>query len=484
MSTSLFKRIFGIWLLLLLAMNAVNWNDGGVNPASRFAAIQAMSEDHSFRIDHYKDWTYDWAKGPSGGIYSNKAPGPMFLATPVAWVLNRIKIAVYGKDAWFTYPDGITKLSKPGLGYVTLISWLFQLLPYCFVTLLALSWLWKKGMSYGALNFACLAILFGNTCSIYLNMYFGHAVAGWALLAALLCLFQRREVGAGFLFGLAVLSDYGTVFVLIPFLFATLMMMEVPMGENLEKRTRRGSFRSLGRIALGGLFPAAVFAWYHTVCFGKPWALPMQFQNPMFVEADVVRPRIWGVAAPIPDWRILLQLCFGGERGLLFTQPWVLVSFVIAVRALCRQKLSRELYAGLFLAFGGLLGLLWMNGGFNGWHGGSAAGPRYLSIIFPCVGLMSGMLIDQLTRVFGSGSAIFWRRALWVTLAYSIVFRVMIYCTNPTPDHGFPIWTYAIDYFFRERHLPVRVVTLVLVSGAFIWAGTFVWKQRAQSTTA
>jgi hypothetical protein len=121
--TAAFRRVFQIWLLLFLGMNLINWQDGGVNAASRFAAIQSMAEDHTFQIGHFQDWTDDWSRGPNGHVYSNKAPGPMFLATPFAWVLNRIKIATYGDAAWFTYANGDRKLCEPGLGYMTLISW-------------------------------------------------------------------------------------------------------------------------------------------------------------------------------------------------------------------------------------------------------------------------------------------------------------------------------------------------------------------------
>jgi hypothetical protein len=300
-------------------------------------------------------------------------------------------------------------------------------------------------------------------------MYFGHPVAGWALLATLLCLYKKRFVAAGLFFGFSVLSDYGTIFVVLPFLISVSLFGQ-------EKKTSASTLRAFLGIAAGGFLPAVIFAWYHTVCFGKPWALPMQFQNPMFVETGLARPKFWGVAAPLPNWEIFSRLCFGNQRGILFTQPWMLVSVAGIFWLLWKKKLSREMVAGLTFSFGGLLGLLWMNAGFNGWHGGATAGPRYLSIIFPAVGLTTGMVIDRLPPSF--------RKALWIALGYSILFRIMIYCTSPTPDWPVPLWTYMIDYFLRERHLPIRVVTLLLTAGCFIWAGSFVWKRRKLSPTS
>jgi len=451
------KKSLQIWLLLFVGLTAVNWQDGGLNAASRFAAIQAMSEDHSFQINPYQSWTEDWSQTPTGAIYSNKAPGPMLMAAPVAWVLNRAKILMYGP------------LTEPGLGYMTLISWIFQVLPYLFLVFLSAKWLRKRGTSYAAINFTVIALLFGNTLSIFLNMYFGHAVAGWALLGTFLCLFSGEEnkkkyIASGFLFGLSMLSDYGTAFVAIPFFVAALMS-----SQNQSKP------KALGQIALGGLLPAILFAWYHTTCFGKPWALPMQFQNPHFVESTTDSPRIWGVAAPIPDWGVFLRLCFGNQRGILFTQPWVWVTTVGIGWLAWRQKVSRDLKASSIFALGGLFGLLWMNAGFNGWHGGSSAGPRYLSIIFPCVALVTGLLYDRLPSVF--------QKLLWITLAYSVFFRIVVYCALPVPYWPAPLWTYYWDYFVNGPRLMLRLVTFVLAMGCFTWATLSVWKRRKEPLT-
>jgi hypothetical protein len=124
----IFKKALWIWFLLFIGLNAVNWQDGGLNTASRFAAIQAMAEDHSFRINPYQTWTEDWSQTPDGSIYSNKAPGPMLMAVPVAWLLNRAKVLIYGDQAWKISPDGSRRLSEPSLGYMTLISWIFQII--------------------------------------------------------------------------------------------------------------------------------------------------------------------------------------------------------------------------------------------------------------------------------------------------------------------------------------------------------------------
>jgi hypothetical protein len=437
-----FKRALLVWMVLLAALSLANWHDGGLNASSRFAAIQALVEDHSFRIDPYRAWTEDWARAPDGHIYSNKAPAPMFLAAPFAWLFDRVKVAAH------------RPLTEPGIVYKTAISVLLQVIPYCLLTLAAVGWLKRQGASYAALNFAVVALLFGNTLSLFLNLYVGHPIAGWALLAMFLCLTRRNYLGAGALFGLAALSDYGTIFIALPFAISALM---------LESETSRA--RRLGAIALGGLVPALIWIWYHTECFGTPWALPMQFQNPRFVESAAEQTRLWGIATPIPDWRVFLKLCFGAQRGILFTQPWMWVLVFAIVSLGLQGKFNRELKAWLVLSFGGLFGLLWMNAGFNGWMAGASAGPRYLSIIFPCIAVLAGLLYDRLPQPT--------RALLWATLAYSVFFRIVAFATTPLTETEDGLWSYFLYYFTERPHPLFRLAIFASALAPFIGASLY-----------
>jgi hypothetical protein len=176
------------------------------------------------------------------------------------------------------------------------------------------------------------------------------------------------------------------------------------------------------------------------------------------------------VANPFPDGIILLKLCFGQRRGILFTQPWVWVSAAAMgwVGIQRKQRLGREIQALAIFAFGGLAGLLWMNAGFNGWHGGGSPGPRYLSIIFPMIAVLTGFLFDRVGL---------WMKALlWVTLGVSIVYRLIAYSVEGFAPAEDKVWPYVIHSLFHNR-LPIRgFATLTFLLGYFVWAGISIYR--------
>jgi hypothetical protein len=63
-------------------------------------------------------------------------------------------------------------------------------------------------------------------------------------------------------------------------------------------------------------------------------------------------------------------------------------------------------------------GMLWVNGGFGGWHAGWTIGPRYLSPTFPALALLAALLWDRVPR--------YARVAIWAGLAVSLVFRWLL----------------------------------------------------------
>jgi hypothetical protein len=76
------------WAFAFVLLNVIVSQDGESNAGSRFATLQAMAEHGTFQIDRIRDWTGDWSLAPNGHYYSNKAPGPMFLALPMAWLIG------------------------------------------------------------------------------------------------------------------------------------------------------------------------------------------------------------------------------------------------------------------------------------------------------------------------------------------------------------------------------------------------------------
>ena len=137
-------------------------------------------------------------------------------------------------------------------------------------------------------------------------------------------------------------------------------------------------------------------------------------------------------------------------RGAVFALP-----FLPAVRAVRGLSL---------LAVGSLSGLLWMNGGFSGWHGGYCVGPRYLSVVFPAMALAVALSWRNFPQWARSG--------LWVFLGVALVFRILIFpFPNLAPEVN--LWTYHLGKF-TEEHSAISwirlAIALVFGGAALLWS--------------
>ena len=442
------------WLAIFLVANLFINLPNNTNPRSRLATLCAMVEDHSFCIDNYKDLTIDWARTPDGHYYSNKAPGPMLLGYPVFWVVDK---ALTGHHPDRAARDRL-RLEYSWLTF-KLLSMLLQVLPFFVLVLMSLRWLEDRGVSRAALHVSCVAMLFGNTATLFMNTYFGHAMAANAVLALVLCLLSRQYTGSGLAFGLALLADYGSAALLPGFALAVALREPV-----------KGWLGCGGRIALGALLPAILWTFYHLTCFAGPFTLPSRYQNPLFV--DTARYTILGIFSLSPDPMVAAKLLVGFRRGILWSQPWLLV--VLAGLLLWRHSLKSMVASTwtacrpllLFLLPGFML-LLWMNASFGEWHAGSSPGPRYMCSVFPACGLLAGALYD--------GLSLFWRRWMVATVAFSALYWITIYSTNHmVPDIS--LWSHTLGLLFNEPTVGsmCRVIVLVIV---FEWQFLRTWRE-------
>jgi hypothetical protein len=378
------KHILLPWAVAFILLNLFVTQYGGKNALARIAAIRSITENHSLDINHYKEWTIDLAYSPNGNTYSNKAPGAVFLGLPFLFLTDKINDSL-GKSVI----DEFGRRQQPLYWQHLVLVFCTQVLPYAFLVLYIGTWLLEIGLPPMAIHFFALSAFFANTAAIFMNSYFGHGLAALLLLAAIVSVLRRNYFFSTLCFGFAMLTDYGVATV-IPGLLVFLILQE-----------GRGILKKISLLFLGALFPAALWIWYHWTAFGSPFAVATQF-----IDTD----HITGFQPAI-----VFALLFGPERGILFTQSWILVTL------LCFGKFfhhERTLGLAVFCILG-LAGMLGMTASFSGWHGGWSAGPRYICVIFPVFSLLAAFLYADANRVI--------RALLLLGLGAGIAFRLFIY---------------------------------------------------------
>lgn len=380
----------------------------------RMLTMRAMSEHQTFQIGRYLDWTDEWAKTPDGRYYNNRAPGPVLLPFPLFWPMDKLikateggKLDVHGRRPW------------PGRELRSGISFFLQVLPLCLLVWLASLWLLTHGVSTMAVHFFALAALWGNTASIFMNNWSGHGFTACFVFAALFALLQKRWRIFGFTLGCALLCDYVVAVLFLPF-FGILFWRERIQG------------KLVGQILMGAFVPAVLWCWYHYVAFGGIFTVANKYQNPMYVDIKE-QGNYLGIFRSLPTPAIIWKLLFGVERGVLFTQAWVLVGLPAGLYLAFRNRLSREQLQILLFATAGFLFLLLLNSAYGGWFAGNTAGPRYISSIFiPCAFAIA-FLLDKFPQ---------WLRwSAWGALGSALIFRAMVFAINPMAPKT-PLWEY------------------------------------------
>jgi hypothetical protein len=435
------------WGALFLVLSLMVTQYGGEHAKARWAALRAITENHSLHIDNYKEWTIDWARAPSGHYYSNKAPGPIFLALPFFAVTE-----IFSRALNQNRLDAQGRMPAPGYFPHIVVMLATQLLPFFFLVLWIAHWMIRNRLPPSSVHFFALAAFFGNTAAFYMNSNFGHGVSAVLFLAAFFCWLEKRSLLLGLFLSWSLLCDYGVAFTLPFFLLATFL--------------REPRWQPLWRVALGASPGALAWIWYHYAAFGSPFATANQFTNPEQISTLSHNSfHLWGEYSPIPSFEIIGKLLFGPSRGLLFTQPWMLVVLLFPFLRIPSFPRGTAL-----IATGSLCGLLWMNGGFGGWHGGWSMGPRYLSVAFPALALAVALAWDRFPS---------WGRSLlWAGLAVALVFRVFVYpFPNMAPDTN--LWAYHYGLMLGD-HLGTILLrfalALLCIGSAVYWH--YRWQKR------
>lgn len=393
--------------LLLFASYAYFYQAGGWNQNTRFALVRAVLEEHTLRIDTYKEMTGDRALW-EGHYYSDKAPGASLLAlAPVA--LARAAARMVGVDPAST--QGIAWTS-----YVATVatSGLFTVLAALGLFWIALRW----GSSLTAASFAAVAYGLATPAWAYATVFVGHAVTSGCLMlafAGVVALQQgsRRVTSISWLIGiacgLAVLSEFPAAVPVMVIVLLAVVTLRVARPDVLP--------RALLHIVIAGAVMAAVLMAYHAMAFGSPFQLGYGSEDN--ANGLAMQQGLFGIERP--SWHVVYEVLFGAYRGLLPLAP-VMAFAPIGLIPFARARSQRAPVVAAAVIAGAYFLL---NVSYHYWEGGWFVGPRHLlpGLAFAALGLAP--LWDR-----GNAAA---RALLLVATLWGAAAGLVVVSTTPQP---------------------------------------------------
>ena len=311
--------------------------------------------------------TGDVGIAPDGHFHPNKPPGSSLLAVPPYFVLHHIERWLgCDPDDWWIMSVNAWLCSALTVGVASAFG---------VVLVLRLASQMYPGHPRAALG-AAITFGFGTTFFPFGTLMFDHNVTAVLLLASFGAVRKERPFAAGVWAGIAAVTNYLAA---IPGAFFALWALL------RERGTGRGR-RAVSVFSLGVLPCLAVLLAYNVAAFGSPFALNTSFQNPAFKE---IAPAFLGMFT-WPSWFAALAITISPWRGVFVLSP-VLIA---AVACLLGRWKMETLIAERRLILGCAAFFFLINICFNGFHGGFAAGPRYLipALPFLCIPLAAAFI--------------------------------------------------------------------------------------------
>ncbi len=318
----------------------------------------------------------------TGHFHPNKPPGTSFAGVPGYFVLYHVeRLLGLDPDHWWilTLNSWMTSVCSVGLASALGCVMFFRLAQHL-----------GRGRLLPAL-FATLALGFGSTFFPFATLFFDHSLCAALLIGGFyfLCFPPQRAAGPGL--GGAAAAGVCAGFGAVTNYLAAVAVLFLGFYALLASRQHRWNWRAAAGFSLGVLGPFLLICAYGWACFGSPFKLNNDFQNPLFNESGRA---LLGMFA-IPDsLESLAKLGYVGSliavspfRGVFFLSP-VLVLALPGFWVWLRKK-DHLAEARLCLAIFGFF--FFVNMTFNGYHAGHSAGPRYLvpGLPFLALGLVA-----------------------------------------------------------------------------------------------
>lgn len=443
--------------IFLVVTLACGWfyAQGSWNQNARYDMIYSFVEPGTpdfltFRIDHFHIiWkgkktfnTGDWAFH-DGHYYSNKAPGASLLGIPVYAALYWLEYPFHRGEI----PVGLDMFNAWAINFAVSVLPVAAAAVAFFKTLLLLGFGKRRAV------FWSLTLVLATPIWPYSTMMWGHPLAAAALVFALYRRVRQQKYDlyfCGLWCGFAVLTDY----------------LAAPAAVAFGVYSLWRSPKTVWRFAAGGLPMLVVFAAYHYWCFGAPFTPATVFNNPMFLEPDKVGG-VLGAFSPAVAWKLL----FGVQRGIFLFSPLLLAAVPGFFAWLKRDRAAAWCAAGAFLA------ALFVNAGFNGWHGGNSTCARYLIPLLPCLVFLAAAWNPRSRAV---------RRGILVVAAFSCFNMLTIASATPMLKESVrnPLYGASYDLFFSgaNRLMPIDGIRFYIAQPE--WAHWFRWSSFSAGTLA
>jgi hypothetical protein len=329
---------FVLLVTLLTTFYVDLWRNG--NTVSRLLPVKTIVEDGTWCIDKYHETTIDKAL-INGHYYSEKAPLPAWLVTPVYWLLHKAGIHRLMKQDDLLYLTGSVVIAC--IPFIIIVLLIYH-------SLHRLNWNIYKAMAISLLlPFSTFTWIYGGTA-------FSHVMSGmWMILCYIFIRERKQYVMAGFFAGLCFLTEYPTG--LLFFIWPLVLLYQ----------TKNIRYPLL--FAAGTLPSIAAQLIYNFVFTGNPLDMLYNHQAIDFYND----PNTFiGFALPIPEamWKLL----FGFYRGWFFHAPVLFLFFAFLIKQTIKTpgKMLTDYLLPLVLASY----LLFSS--YRVWYGGWCFGPRHL----------------------------------------------------------------------------------------------------------
>ena len=415
---------------------------------TRMGLTLAIVEQGTLSIDRHAEKTVDKAL-VHGHYYADKAPGLSLLAVPPVWIVKTARdlLGIEGDsndEGIFIFYAQVGTLVVVGLPAAIAAALMF---------LMAV----RLGASQRGALFGSMAVAIGSPFFFWSTTFFAHSLVGSLIVFVLALAIDRecwdfaRGLAIGLLAGLTLVVDFIGGF--------AVLVAGVVLAITVWRPTRAPHRRFALGIVLGAVVGVLPLPIYNYLAFGSPFQLGYM----SVVGFEGMKSGFFGIGVPNPV--VILELLFGGYRGLLpYVPVLVLVPFGLIV--MFRDPDNRPT---VNVIVAGALTLILINAGYYYWQGGFSTGPRHIVPMLPLLGL---------ALAFGLPSGRWRRMAALVLLAWGLGMAALVSSTWLFADEKVA-WPF-VDMFSGALLKPIVWLNMALLLPA--WIGFALLYRRAAAT--